>query len=147
MDDTDIFKHFLLFRGEKGLLLRLYFLNVNNYFFFLQRVCLCNYVRVAVCARAGNIHAHTWRVGSSYRLSPLSSTESRCESCSLTPLQSFVQFHPIHAPSTAALKTCHDVFLPTNIKIANFRSSPATAYGCYKQIHTIILFFTKAGYS
>lgn len=47
MDDTDIFKHFLLFRGEKGLLTRLYFLDVNNYF-FLQRVCLCNYVHVAV---------------------------------------------------------------------------------------------------
>lgn len=34
MNDSDIFKHFLLFLGgEKGLLLRLYFLNVNNFFF------------------------------------------------------------------------------------------------------------------
>lgn len=37
MDDTDIFKHFLLFRGEKGLLTRLYFLDVNNYFFFFAK--------------------------------------------------------------------------------------------------------------
>lgn len=37
MDDTNIFKHFLLFRGEKGLLLRLYFLDVNNYGFVFAK--------------------------------------------------------------------------------------------------------------
>lgn len=120
MDDTVIFKHFLLFMGEKGLLLRLYFLNVNNYFFLAKSVSVSLCTCCCVCVHAGNIHAHTRRVGASYRLSPLSSTESRCELWSLTPLQSFVQFHPIHAPNTAALKTCHNAFLPTIIKIANF---------------------------
>jgi len=86
VDDTDIFKYFHLFRGEKGLLLRLYFLDVNIFFFVFAKsvsveLCVCR----CVCVHAGSIHMHTQRVGSSYRLSLLSATESRCELCSLTP--------------------------------------------------------------
>lgn len=108
VDDTDIFKHFLLFSGEKGLL----YTFSMSIIIFLPRVCLCNSgCDVEVCAGS------TQSTRGEQDLPPAQSPVFHPKSgwlCSLTPCRILFQLHPIHAPNTAMLKICHNVFLSTN---------------------------------
>lgn len=129
MDHTDIFKHFLLFRGGgrrdfyRGYI---FLMSIFLLCFFFCKECVCVTVPALLCVRAASAQ--------------LAGRAEAPPQLGVSCAASADRSHPIHATNAATPNSCHNLFSPTSAKVASLMLSPRCIWLLSTDTHDALLY-------